>query len=328
LAQGVPEDGINLTEDLQAAHNLLENELCFPIQVYVGMTALTAIQRTFREVDRSNPTFAGIQLTASSKYGNDTVLLVGSPGASNDDEVAFEKLLGTFWRHKEQKGLICRIYGVEESSHGDRGVQISHWDDETQGLRLLEAQLLRDFDPSESPTKTVFENGSVLVSHPPEYVGDLANLPQTEVQIDAPSLLERIQLADSSDKDPQIGETWWNVTTGKPVQVFGVGRTQESLEFTRVTDEDGLSYRQLTGAFIRYHTPPSSTNSLEIWVDQEYQKSDGTIWTLKSVTLPVLSLEGSDGKIELVRVLDFRSQYTLFIRRSAVDRLMDPEDLV
>ncbi len=326
LAQGVPEDGINLGEDLQAAHDLLENELCSPIRAFAGATALSALTRTFSEIRSDSPTFAGIPLIASSQYGNDTILLVGSPLASHDDEAVFEKLLGTFWRHKERIGLICRVYGVEEANRSGRRVQISHWNDEAQVLALSEEQLLRDFSASESPTRTVFENGNVLVQLPAEYVGDISNLPPLEVRIDEPSILTKAELADSSDKQPQIGETWWSVTSGLPVQVFGTGRTQTGLEFTRITYDDGIAVRQLSGDFTRYHSF-NEVDELALEVGKEYLKVDGTVWVLRSIDLPILTLEGSDGSIP-VRLTEFRARYRPYIRRSAVDRLLDEDDLV
>lgn len=325
LAQGIPEDGINLGEDLQAAHTLLENEFCSPIRAFVGSTALAALQRTFREIKDTNPTFAGIPLTPGPQYGSDTLLLVGTPLSSHDEESEYDKLLGTFWRHNELNGLICRVYGAEEATRNDRLVQISHWDDERQVLSLPEAHLLRDFSPSESPRITRFENGSVAIQHPPEFVGSMP-LP-TEVQIDAPSILTTAQLSDDSEKKPQIGETWWNVSTGKPVQVFGTGRTPAGLEYTRVTYEDGTSARQLSGDFAVYHAS-YDTNETEILVDREYQRSDGTVWTLRAVAMPILNLEGANGVTESVRILDFRARYKIYVRRSALDRLLDVEDLV
>lgn len=326
LTQGIPEDGINLGEDLQAAHDLLVAEFCEPIKVYVGRTALAALRRTFREINRDNPKFAGITLIPGARYGNDTLLLVGSPLASHDDEADFEKLLGTLWRHKERDGLIYRVYGVEEATRSDRMVQIVYWDNEAQVLALPEERLRRDFSASESPTKTVFDNGSVLTQLPAEYVGNISDLPPTEMLIDEPSILTKVEVADSSDKQPQIGETWWNVTTGLPVQVFGIGRTQTGLEFTRATCVDGIARRQLTGDFIWRHSF-NEADKLDLVVGNEYVKDDETVWVLRSIDLPVLTLEGIDGSIP-VRISEFRARYRPYVRRSAVDRLLDEEDLI
>lgn len=78
-AQGLPEDGINMAEDLQEAYDILESRLSTRVQVRIGATALTTLARSFKEINRSDPSFAGIKLTPSDKCPTNSILLVGTP---------------------------------------------------------------------------------------------------------------------------------------------------------------------------------------------------------------------------------------------------------
>jgi hypothetical protein len=331
LAQGIAEDGVNLGEDLQAAYTLLEDENCHLIQAYIGATALLAMRRAFKEIKAESPSFAGIQLTPSKMYGNDIVLLAGVPLASHDDETNVDRLLGTYWCHKEQDGIICRVFGVEEITHTkNREVQLVHWGDASQTITLKESQLLTDFSPSEAPTTTV-QNGTTYTSLPSKCVGSL-NHPR-DFQTDKPPLLTKVSIVDEPARGrPLPGETLWNLTTGSTVQIFGSGRTAKAQDYMKVTLENGVSARFLTEDFLRYFS--NDTLGLEIVVGSEYLKNDGTLWILKSFIPPIYTLERNGGDPDdrksklFIREAMFRASFSNFVRRSVADRLLDEEDLV
>ncbi len=325
LAQGVPEDGINLGEDIQKAYGILEDEYCSPIRAFVGTTALAALRRVFREIDSANPAFVGIPLVTSFAYGSDSILLVGSPVSAQDDEAVFESRLNTYWRHKERPGVICRVFSAEEASRSDRMLQAVDWGTSSLTLTLSEAQLLRDFTLSESPTVTMAK-GTTVVSFPPEYIG-AAPIP-LEVQVDLGSLFTKAETADNLvDKQPAPNETWWNLTSGTPIHVFGIGRTPGGLDYTRATLEGGVSIRFLTSDFVRYFSY-DAIEELEIVVGGEYLRSDGVLWTVKAVLLPIITLVNEDGDEVMLRIPAFRAIHRPYVRRSALDRLLDEEDLV
>jgi hypothetical protein len=325
MAQGTAEDGMHIGEDLQAAYDILESELCAPIEAFIGTTALAALRRLFTEIDGDNPRFAGVALTTSFAYGSNTVLVVGSPAASNDEDVEINGRLNTYWRHKERKGIIGRVISVEEASRGDRVVKLVCWAAPNEVMTMTDSALLRDYSPSESPTITTV-NGTTHVAFPPEFVGKFPVEAPT-VDLTLPELFETVQVADAADKRPIPGETWWDVNLGSAVQIYGIGSTTEGVEYVRTTTAEGLSCRLPTEDFLRYYAYDTA-DEVTIEIGGEYVTANGALWFIRSVTLPTIALENSEGVRKTVRMAEFRANYRRMIRRSAMDRLLDDEELV
>jgi len=113
-AQGSADDGFNLTEDLLEAHGILEDEGCLSIDVHIGDVAVNTIARSFRELDRSNPIFAGIPLLRRSTCPTNSLMLIGMPSqeraAKEPEELPRPDDLKIGDEYEQQdSGLIFRV---------------------------------------------------------------------------------------------------------------------------------------------------------------------------------------------------------------------------
>jgi hypothetical protein len=297
-AQGTPDDGLNIGSDLQTAYDLLESEFCSPITARIGDTALAALQRAFREVSGNDPVFSGIRLTRDVSLGSNTVLVIGSPAESHDQERSLDTLLGTLWRLKSSHGTVGRVVAVDETVSNEQTVVLVSPLDPQNVYHCDRSIFDEDFEPA----------GESLA----QASKDLAWI--------------RWQLADEHDPKPLIGETWWNVTTSEPSMVFGFGQTPTGLNHIRTT-RDGVNTRHLLDSFTKYYNCVDRVNIIE---GAEYvNMQDNSTWILDKATIPNLVLRACDKSgYKVVRVTEFRSAYRQHIRRSALDRLLDDKSLV
>lgn len=97
-AQGRPDDGIKLSEDIQAAHELLSTViLCPEVKAVAGRSAHDSIRRFL-----GTSTVGGLKLDISDRGGSNNIVVFGKPVLSQDG-LASEPLMGSVWTLKEAK---------------------------------------------------------------------------------------------------------------------------------------------------------------------------------------------------------------------------------
>lgn len=300
ITRGTNSDGLYLGEDIQSAHTILETELCLNIQVRIGRMALASLRSMFKEVS-DPPRFAGLSLIPDRTLGQTSVLLTGKPPPANVMDGSIR--LGSFWAHNTDSTFL-RVVAVEDDVREDREVVLASVSHQNRVVRLPESAVKEDYRAIEqlSPTGEV----------EPENV-----------------LFETWPIVTSQKKAPLPGEVWWHEYSTGAVQVFGLGADQHGTDFVRI-QQGQKAYKMTLLDFLRFNSF-GSKDQTGIVIGAEYaeQGNDEDTFIVKGLDLrEVLLTAVQTGLQRSVRITDFRATFENIVRQSAMDLLMDDDDLV
>lgn len=321
-------DGLQIGEDLQTAHALLETELCGSIRARIGPQAALSLRRSFRELtNQTHDTFrfAGIPLEIDGTLG-DSLVVYGAPAASNDQEAAFRDLpLDSYWQHKQREYRILRLIGVQETSRNDRQVTLNNVLNESELVQMTEAYLRQVYQQVPQPDVRLNSLGEAQIRFPPD---PWMSFHDAEVPtLDTHETVLTVRENANETSQPTSGELWWNTVNGTPVSIFGVGADLGT--FVRFSLDDGGVVRMLREDFLKVYFRDDLVNSVKIGDEYEHLETEevykvGAI-TPREVELQLTAVLGDPLKVTLGR---FRSEFRKLSRRSAMDRLLQDDDLV
>lgn len=304
IMKGTNSDGLYLGEDIQSAHTILETELCLDIKVRMGRMALASLKSLFREIS-SPPRFAGLPIIPDDSMGTTNVLLTGKPPAANVMDGSIR--LSSFWAHS--KGFVfLRAIAVEDDVREDREVVLIDTARPDHVVRLPENVLKEEFH--------LLDHLNLLGS---------PNLPEAPEVAD----FERWPTVTGRHKSPLPGEVWWHEYSMGAVQVFGLGADTHGTDFVRI-QQDRQSFKMILQDFLRFNSF-GSQDQTGILVGGEYGEANNEEETfiVREIDNREVTVESTQTKLKRsVRITDFRSSFEHIVRQSALDVLMDDDDLV